>query len=106
MAAAAATKLSQVLEDNPDTASRHNGHSHTGDTVQMAGHAGTAAMAHTSTAAEAELEDEGGMAAVGAHPAAIAPTGSDPAIGFSPDKSICRGPVSRSCVLYAHLCRM
>ena len=98
--AAAASKLAQVVEDN-----------HTGYTVQMAGHAGTAATAHTSTAAEAELEDEGGMAAVGPqfgceHPAATAPTGSDPAIGFSPDKSICRGPLSRSFVLYAHLCRM
>ena len=48
------SKLAQVVEDN-----------HTGYTVQMAGHAGTAATAHTSTAAEAELEDEGGMAAVG-----------------------------------------
>ena len=98
--AAAASKLAQVVEDN-----------HTGHTVQMAGHAGTAATAHTSTAAEAELEDEGGMAAVGPqfgceHPAATAPTGSDPAIGFSPDKSICRGHFSVSCVLYAHLCRM
>ena len=55
---------------------------------------------------EAELEDEGGMAAVGPHPAAIAPTGSDPVIGFSPDKSICRGHFSVSCVLYAPLCRM